>query len=104
MAKTDLVTGEAKCLSAKTRLYVTGGDGTSEMSLMRFCNAVKDGMELEKVEITLDPQHSKMLERKRTAIEEVVHLMRNMNPAQAEKVVEILRGNEDLMNLDEDYS
>lgn len=103
MAK-SLLTGEAKCLSAKTRLFVTGGDGTSEMSLMSFCNAVKGGMKLEEVEITLDREHSKRLERKRAAIEEVVHLMRNMNPAQAEKVVEILRGNEDLMNLDEDYS
>ncbi len=100
----NLLAGEAKCLSAKTRLYVTGDDGTSEMSLMQFCNAVKGGMELDTVEITLDKAYSQKLEQKRRAIKEVVHLMRNMNPAQAEKVVAILRDNEDLMELDDDYS
>ena len=36
-------------LTAKTILYVTGNDGTSEMSLLAFSNAIKGGLKLEEV-------------------------------------------------------
>lgn len=92
-----------KCLNSRTKLYVVGKDGTSEMNLYGFCNAIKGGMKLEDVEITLDKEHSKRLERKFAAIEHVVHLMKSMDPGQAEQVVAICQNNEDLMTLTEDY-
>ena len=74
-------------LTAKIILYVTGNDGTSEMSLLAFSNAIKGGLKLEEIEITTDPEHSEKLERKRRAKQEVQHLMNSMTPDQAEKVV-----------------
>lgn len=91
-------------LTAKTTLYITISDGTSEMNLLAFSNAIKGGLQLEEVEITTDPEHSKRLERKRRAKREVQHLMNNMTPDQAEKAVELLRGDENLMELHDDYS
>jgi len=91
-------------LTAKTILYVTANDGTSEMSLLAFSNAIKGGLKLEEIEITTDPEHSQRLERKRRAKEEVQHLMNSMTPDQAEKVVELLRDNEELMEIHDDYA
>ena len=91
-------------LTAKTILYVTANDGTSEMSLLAFFNTIKGGLKLDEVEITTDPEHSKKLERKRRAKQEVQHLMNSMTPDQAEKVVELLRDNEELMELHDDYA
>jgi len=91
-------------LTVKTILYVTGADGTSEMNLLAFTNAIKGGLKLEDVEITTDPEHSQRLERKRRAKQEVQHLMNNMTPAQAERVVELLHDNEELMELHDDYA
>jgi hypothetical protein len=89
-------------LAAKTRLYVTSADGTSEMTFLDFCNAVKGGLELEEVEITTDPEHSKKLERRRLAMREVQSLMSNTTADPAEKVVELLLSTEDLMDLHDD--
>jgi hypothetical protein len=91
-------------LTAKTVLYVTSGDGTSEMSLLAFASALKGGLTLDDVEITTDSEHSRRLERKRRAKQEIQHLMSNMTPDQAEKVVELLRDNEQLMELHDDYA
>jgi antitoxin component of MazEF toxin-antitoxin module len=91
-------------LTAKTILYVTSKDGTNEMSFLDFSNAIKGGLDLEEVEITTDAEHSQRLERKRRAKHEVQHLMNNMTPEQAEKVVEMLRDNEELMELLDDYA
>jgi hypothetical protein len=91
-------------LTTRTRLYVTSADGTSEMTFPDFCNAVKGGLKLDDVEVTTDPEHSKKLERKRLARREVQHLMANMTASQAERVVAMLRGTEDLMDLDDDYT
>jgi hypothetical protein len=91
-------------LTAKTTLYVTGQDGTSEMTFVDFCNAVKGGLKLEEVEITTAPDHSQRLERKRLARQEVQHLIQHMTPDQAEKVVDVLRSDDDLMELNDDYA
>jgi uncharacterized protein YecA (UPF0149 family) len=91
-------------LTAKTTLYVTSKDGTSEMTFLEFCNAVKGGLKLEEVEITTNPEHSQRLERKRLARQEVQHLMQHMTPEQAEKVVDVLRSDDDLMELNDDYA
>ncbi len=99
-----LLVGEAKCLTPKTKVFVTGKDGTCSMTFYDLCNAVRGGLDIFNAEITLDEKHSLALEQKRRAIEEVNNLMKSMNPSQAELVVAILRSNEDLMNLDEDYS
>jgi hypothetical protein len=45
-------------LIAKTTLYVTSKDGTSEMNFLAFCNAIKGGLKLEEVEVTTDRDHS----------------------------------------------
>ena len=42
-------------LTAKTFLYVTDNDGTSEMSLLAFSNAIKGGLRVEEIEITTTP-------------------------------------------------
>ena len=73
-------------LTAKTTLYVTSKDGTSEMSFLEFCNAIKGGLKLEEVEITTDPEHSQRLERKRLARQEVQHLMNHMTPIRRRKL------------------
>ena len=49
-------------LTAKTILYVTANDGTSEMSLLTFSNAIKGGLKLDEVEITTDPDLKAWLE------------------------------------------
>lgn len=74
------------------------------MSFLAFSNAIKGGLQLEEVEITTDPEHSKRLERKRRAKQEVQYLMNNMTSDQAERVVELLRSDEDLMELHDDYA
>jgi len=91
-------------LTAKTRLFITSHDGTSEMDFLGFCNAVKGGMRLDEVEVTTDAEHSKKLERKRLAKLEVQHLMGNMTAEQAEMVVALLRDSEELMDLHGDYA
>jgi len=62
-------------LTTKTTLYVTNKDGTSEMSFLEVCNAIKGGLQLEEVEITTDPEHSQRLERKRLARQQVQQLL-----------------------------
>ena len=42
-------------LTAKTTLYVTSKDGTSEMSFLEVCNAIKGGLQLEEVERLRSP-------------------------------------------------
>lgn len=91
-------------LTAKTTLYVTSKDGTNEMSILEFCNAINGGLKMEEVEITTDPEHSQRLERKRLARQEVQQLMQHMTPEQAEKVVDVLRSDDDLMELSDDYA
>lgn len=91
-------------LTAKTNLYITSSDGTSEMTLLAFANAIKGGLKLDEIEITTELEHSQRLERKRRAKQEVLHLMNNMTPDQAERVVELLRSDEDLMELHDDYA
>lgn len=91
-------------LSAKTTVYITSRDGTTTMSFIELTQALKGGLQLDEVEITTDPEHSKKLERKRIACQEVQHLMANMTPEQAEKVVDMLRSDEDLMELHDDYA
>jgi hypothetical protein len=91
-------------LTARTTVYITGKDGTSEMSFAAFLLAIQGGLNLAEVEVTTNPEHSRRLGRKRRAQQEVQQLMSNMTPDQAEKVVEVLRGNEELMELHDDYA
>ena len=98
------LTGEAKCLTPKTKVFVTGKDGTMSMTFYDLCNAVRGGLDIFNAEITLDEKHSLALERKRKAINEVNDLMRSMNPSQVELALARLRGDEELMELDEDYN
>ena len=91
-------------LTAKTTLYITSEETTSEISFLEFCNAIKGGLDLGEVEITTDSGESRALERKRLARQEVQHLMANMTAGQAERVVELLRGDDELMELHEDYA
>ena len=91
-------------LTPRTKVYVTSSEGTSEMTLQKMSNAIRGGLELETVELTLDPDESKRLERKRLAIARVNELLRNMAPDQVERAIDLLQSREDLMNLDEDYA
>ena len=54
-------------LTTRTKVYVTASDGTSEMTLQEMANAIRGGLELETVTLTLDPEERKNLERKRLA-------------------------------------
>lgn len=91
-------------LTAKTTLYITSEEATSEMSFLDLCNAVKGGLDLNDVEITTDPEESRALERKRLARQDVQHLMANMTAQQAERVVKLLRNDDELMELHDDYA
>ncbi|WP_339911529.1 hypothetical protein [Symmachiella dynata] len=91
-------------LTARTKVYVTNSEGTSEMTLQEMANAIRGGLELETVELTLDEDESKRLERKRLAIARVNELLRNMTPDQAERTVALLQSRDDLMNLADDYA
>ena len=91
-------------LTTRTKVYVTASDGTSEMTLQEMANAIRGGLELETVELTLDQDESKRLERKRLAIACVNELLRNMTPDQAERVVNLLQSRDDLMDLADDYA
>ena len=91
-------------LTAKTTLYITSEETTSEMSFLELCNAIKGGLDLSDVEITTDPEESRALERKRLARQDVQHLMANMTAQQTERVVELLRSDDELMELHDDYA
>ena len=91
-------------LTTRTKLYVTASDGTSEMTLKDLANAIRGGLDLETVELTLDSEESKRLERKRLAIARVNELLRNMTPDQAERAVDLLQSRDDLMDLADDYA
>jgi len=84
--------------------YITSEETTSEMSFLELCNAIKGGLDLSDVEITTDPEESRALERKRLARQDVQHLMANMTAQQTERVVELLRSDEELMELHNDYA
>ena len=91
-------------LTTRTKLYVTASDGTSEMTLKDLANAIRGGLDLETVELTLDSEESKRLERKRLAIARVNELLRNMTPDQSERAVDLLQSRDDLMDLADDYA
>lgn len=91
-------------LTVRTKVYVTGPDGTSAMTLRELQNAIRGGLDLASVELTLDPEESKQLERKRLAIGRVNELLRNMTPDQVERAVDLLQSRDDLMDLDDDYT
>ena len=74
------------------------------MTLQEMANALRGGLELETVELTLDQDESKRLERKRLAIARVNELLRNMTPDQVERTVDLLQNRDDLMNLADDYA
>ncbi|WP_339912348.1 hypothetical protein [Symmachiella dynata] len=91
-------------LTARTKVYVTSSEGTSEMTLQEMANALRGGLELETVEMTLNEDESKHLERKRLAITRVNELLRNMTPGQVERAIDLLQSRDDLMNLADDYA
>ncbi|MFO7904017.1 MAG: hypothetical protein ACQESR_05760 [Planctomycetota bacterium] len=91
-------------LTAKTTVYITSQEATSEMSFLDLWNAIKGKLDLSEVEITIDPDESRALDRKRLARREVQHLMANMTAQQAERVVELLRSDDELMELHDDYA
>ena len=59
---------------------------------------------MQDAEFTTDREHSKWLEPKRRAKVKVQHLMGNMTPDQAERTVGLLRSNEDLIELHDDFA
>jgi hypothetical protein len=91
-------------LTTRTKVYVTASDGTSEVTLQEMANAIRGGLDLETVELTLDQDESKTLERKRLAIARVNELLRNMTPDQAERTVDLIQRRDDLMDLADDYA
>ena len=91
-------------LTARTKVYVTTSDGTSDTTLQEMANAIRGGLELVTVELTLDEDESKRLERKRLAIARVNELLRNMTLDQVEWTVDLLQSRDDLMNLADDYA
>ena len=74
------------------------------MTLQEMANAIRGGLNLETVELTLDEEESKRLERKRLAITRVNELLRNMARDQVERTENLLQSRDDLMNLAEDYA
>lgn len=52
----------------------------------------------------MDEGHSRLLERKRVAMERMNHLMRNMSPEQVERAVNLVEDRDDLMDMHEDYA
>ena len=91
-------------LTPRTKVYLTSSEGTSEMTLQKMSNAIRGGLDLETVELTLDEDESKRLERKRLAIARVNELLRNMTPDQVDRTVDLLQNRDDLMNLADDYA
>ena len=83
---------------------MTSSEGTSEMTLQEMSNAIRGGMDLETVELTLDEDESKRLKRKRLAIARVNELLRNMTPDQVERAVDLMQSRDDLMNPADDYA
>ena len=90
-------------ITPRTKFYVTSHEGTSVMTFTEVTLAVKGGMRIDQCEITTDPEESKKLERKRKAKAHVQELMNRMTPVQAEMVVSIIHGNNDLMDIHEEY-
>lgn len=74
------------------------------MTLQEMSNAIRGGMDLETVELTLDEDESKRLKRKRLAIARVNELLRNMTPDQVERTVDLLQNRDDLMDLADEYA
>jgi hypothetical protein len=84
---------------------VSKEDGTySKSSLNGWFNSLVGGSKWEDYEVTTDEAYAKRLQVKYKTIAEVVQLMQNMTPDQTGKVVELLRGHEDLMELHDEYA
>jgi hypothetical protein len=91
-------------LTTRTSIYITGSDGTSEMTFLELADAIRGGLNLETVELTLDSDESKRLEQKRLATIRVNELLRFMTPEQVEQTVDLIQSRDDLMSLSDDYS
>jgi hypothetical protein len=91
-------------LTTRTKIYITGPDGTSEITLQELADAIRGGLKLETVELTLDSDESKRLEQKRLATIRVNELLRFMTPEQVDQTVDLIQSRDDLMNLSDDYS
>jgi len=91
-------------LTTRTRIYITGPDGTSELTFLELADAIRGGLNLETVELTLDPDESKRLEQKRLATIRINELLRLMTPDQVERTVHLIQSRDDLMNLSDDYA
>lgn len=90
-------------LHKRTAVWVTGSDGTSQMTLEGVFSALKGGSKWDDLEIVTERAESKELEQKRLAMKRMTELMRNMSPAQVSKAVDAIQAREDLMNLEDGY-
>jgi hypothetical protein len=69
------------------------------MTLQEMANAIRGGLDLETVELSLDPEESKRL-----AIARVNALLRNMTSDQVERTVDLIHLRDDLMDLADEYA
>ena len=58
-------------ITKESRIYVTNESCTTPMSFGGFCCAIKGGLDLDNVQITLNPEESKELEQRRQVIERI---------------------------------
>ena len=58
-------------ITKETLIYVTNAEYTTNMSFSNFCDAIKGGLDLDNVQITLDPEESKKLEHRRQVIKRI---------------------------------
>jgi hypothetical protein len=94
----------SRVLKSSTPLWITGRDGTSRSNIRGLLNSIQGGTRIEDIEVTLDEEHSKNLERKRLVVERITDLLRHMSPEQVEKVLGLIERDDSLMTIHEDYA
>lgn len=91
-------------LNERTVVYVTAKDGTSQMTLGGLVLSFQGGTQWHEIEVTTDPNESKLMERKRSFIQQLNGYLNNMTPNQVEKALDKIMKDDGLMTLAEEYA
>lgn len=86
-------------LHKRTAVWVTGRDGTSQMTLEGVFNAIKGGSKWNELEMATERKEGDANEKRRLAMRRMDELMSNMTPEQVDAAVLLVQSRDDLMEL-----
>ena len=75
-------------ITKESRIYVTNDEHTRSISFGGFCCAIKGGLDLDNIQITLDPEESKELEQRRQVLERIQEQLKNYDFKMARRLLD----------------